>query len=110
MPRSNNKYTSKPTISKSISSTQPYNIIQHKIEQPSFMSNVFQGFAWGTGTSIARNIFESKSTPTPIAYEPTKILEKNECDLYKLCLKMDDKYECFNKMDQKEYEKCKQII
>jgi hypothetical protein len=38
------------------------------------------------------------------------IVEKNDCDLYKLCLKMDDKYECFNKMDQKEYEKCKQLI
>jgi hypothetical protein len=109
MPRTNSssrQSTYKPSsISKP--SSQPQ-IIQHKLEQPSFMSNIFQGLAWGTGTSIARNIFESK--PTPTVYESTKVVEKNDCDVYKFCLKMDDKYDCFNKMDQKEYEKCKQIL
>ncbi len=109
MPRTNSssKQSSyKPSTLNKPGPTQQPSIIQHKIEQPGFMSNVFQGFAWGTGTSIARNIFESKITPIP--FEQTKIVEKNECEQYKLCLKMDDPYECYSKMDQKEYAKCKQ--
>ena len=41
-------------------------IINHRVEQPGLLSNVMQGFAWGTGTTIARNIFDSHPTmPSP---------------------------------------------
>jgi len=95
--------------------TQP-TVVEHKVEQPGFFSNVMQGFAWGTGTSIARNIFESKPTPViqqvPISTTNESKYENNvdECAQYKLCKKLDDPYECYNKMNQKEYEKCREKI
>jgi hypothetical protein len=81
----------------------------HKIEQPGFLSNVMQGFAWGTGTSIARNMFESKplQNTTPIVNKPNN--QTNDCKTYELCKQMENPYECYSKMDQKEYALCKDI-
>lgn len=107
MPRNSNIPKSK-SVKVSQPSTYKSEIVEHKIQQPGFISNIFQGFAWGTGTSIARNIFENKILSKPEeknTYE-RNTYEKNTCDQYKLCLKMDYPEECFNKMDQKEYERC----
>jgi hypothetical protein len=97
MPR-NSSIPKNKSVKVSQTSTNKPEIIEHKIQQPSFISNVVQGFAWGTGTSIARSLFEPKIISKPE--------ERNTCDQYKLCLKMDYPEECFNKMDQKEYERC----
>jgi len=84
----------------------------HKVKQPGFLSNVMQGFAWGTGTSIARNIFESKPLQPlqPLQYTSPNINtpnnQTNYCKTYELCKQMDDPYQCFSKMDQKEYILC----
>ncbi len=96
--------------------TQPVNShIVHKVENPSFLSNVVQGFAWGTGTSIARNIFENKESshstqPVVIKEEVNKT---ENCKEYNLCKKMIEQenissYECYSKMNQKEYANCKE--
>lgn len=115
--RSSYSSPSKPitnTPSVAPTQTQP-STVHHKVEQPGFFSNVMQGFAWGTGTSIARNIFESKPTvvaappvTTPsitpsTTYTSTPI---NDCREYDLCKKLDDPYECFSKLDQNLYNKC----
>ena len=103
--------TSTPSVAP-ISQTQP-STVHHKVEQPGFFSNVMQGFAWGTGTSIARNIFESKPTVAPPIAAPsvTPITTStstpiNDCREYDLCKKLDDPYECFAKLDQNLYNKC----
>ena len=99
---------SSPTLTKP--STPIPTQVQHKIEQPSFMSNIVQGFAWGTGTSIARNIFESK---IPALEHTRNEQPRNEqpkpeinCNTYDLCKKMNDPFDCYSKMDIKEYERC----
>jgi hypothetical protein len=102
--------TSTPSVAP-ISQTQP-STVHHKVEQPGFFSNVMQGFAWGTGTSIARNIFESKPTvvPAPSVASPSVTSNTsttiNDCREYDLCKKLDDPYECFAKLDQNLYNKC----
>ncbi len=90
-------------------SYKPPTVVEHKVEQPGFFSNVMQGFAWGTGTSIARNIFESK--PVPVIQQVPIVnhsIKNEECREYKLCKQLSDPYECFSKIDQKEYELCKE--
>jgi hypothetical protein len=105
---SNSNITSKKDIVL-VPNTPKESTVQHKIEQPSFLSNVIQGFAWGTGTSIARNIFESK-TPHE---QPRQEQSKNEqskveinCNTYDLCKKMNDPFDCYSKMNIREYEHC----
>ena len=79
---------------------------QPTINQPGFFSNVMQGFAWGTGTTIARNIFESHPTmPSTAESTPSKV--EPSCNLYNLCKQSNDPYDCYSKLDQKEYEFCK---
>ena len=59
MPRVKSFSTSTKTPAKT-SPTSPTSI-QHSVEvkQPGFFSNVFQGFALGTGQSLAFNLFRS---------------------------------------------------
>lgn len=108
-----NTSLSKPSAV-STSQTQP-STVHHTVEQPGFFSNIMQGFAWGTGTSIARNIFESK--PTVVAAPPVAAPSVtpsttytsppiNDCREYDLCKKLADPYECFAKLDQNLYNKC----
>ena len=64
MPRSKfiSKSTSKPASkSHAVSTHTPSGPVQHSVEvkQPGFFSNVFQGFALGTGQSLAFNMFRS---------------------------------------------------
>lgn len=111
MPRSNSNL--KKSISpRNYKTTNPIEYTQTKENrpvpiQPGFLSNVVQGFAWGTGTTIARNMFESKEHLTQ-----TSLHKKNEnnCFEYKLCQKLNDPQECFNKMDISEYNICKKIL
>jgi hypothetical protein len=78
------------------------------VAQPGFLSNVMQGFAWGTGTTIARNIFESHPTmPSPTIAESTPNKVELSCNSYNLCKQLNDPYDCYSKLDQKEYEFCK---
>jgi hypothetical protein len=77
--------------------------VQIQSRQPGFFSNVFQGFAWSTGSSIARNMFESKVRIIP-SYS-----NENNCLEYKLCQKLNDPQECFNKMNVSEYSACKKL-
>jgi len=80
-------------------------IVNHRVEQPGLLSNVMQGFAWGTGTSIARNIFENHSS----TQTPTKPVQPPEqsCTSFNLCKQFDDPYICYSKLDPKEYEFCR---
>ena len=80
-------------------------IINHRVEQPGLLSNVMQGFAWGTGTSIARNIFDNHSS----TQTPTKPVQPSEqsCTSFNLCKQFDDPYICYSKLDPKEYEFCR---
>ena len=91
--------TTKPT---EYTQTKPLQV-QIQSRQPGFFSNVFQGFAWSTGSSIARNMFESKVRIIPSSSN------ENNCLEYKLCQKLNDPQECFNKMNVSEYSACKKL-
>jgi hypothetical protein len=114
MPRSSsqNYKTNKPIVhtrtneNHSLSKTTPITT-QTPSQQPGFLSNVVQGFAWGTGSTIARNMFESKEHFTPSALNKTN---ENNCFEYKLCKKLNDPQECFNKIDISEYTVCKKLL
>jgi hypothetical protein len=98
MPRNN-----KPT---EYTQTKPLQV-QIQSRQPGFFSNVFQGFAWSTGSTFARNMFESKSHITPNSYITPS---SSNCLEYKLCQKLNDPQECFNKMNVSEYTVCKKLF
>jgi len=75
-------------------------------QQPGLLSTVAQGFAWSTGSTIARNMFESKERVTPSLNKTNEI----NCFQYKLCNKLNDPEECFSKMDIAEYNVCKKLF
>ena len=107
MPRSRENRITKPT-----EYTQTKQV-QVQIKQPGFFSNVFQGFAWSTGSTIARNMFESKSHITPPSSNTpssSNITNEYNCNEYKLCQKLNDPQECFNKMNVSEYTVCKKLF
>jgi hypothetical protein len=107
MPRSNSvsRKSNSPNIK---TNSQIYNPPQNiTLQQPGFLSNVVQGFAWGTGSTIARNMFESKEHFAPSASNKTN---ENNCFEYKLCKKLNDPQECFNKIDISEYIVCKKLL
>jgi hypothetical protein len=101
MPRSRENRITKPT---EYTQTKPVHV---QLKQPGFFSNVFQGFAWSTGSTIARNMFESKSYSTPNSYSTPSA---SNCLEYKLCQKLNDPQECFNKMNVSEYTVCKKLF
>ena len=107
---SNRSSYTKPSSIKPVPQIPIQTQVQHKIEQPSFMSNIVQGFAWGTGTSIARNIFESKiptyEQPKPEQQKVVQTKPELNCSTYDLCKKMNDPFDCYSKMDLREYERC----
>jgi hypothetical protein len=106
MPRSKENKINKPI---EYTQTKP---VQVQVKQPGFFSNVFQGFAWSTGSTIARNMFESKSDMTPHSYSNITPSSSNQinCLEYKLCEKLNDPQECFNKMNVSEYTVCKKLF
>ena len=109
MPRSSNsKSPTRSTISKPTykqvkpstpTPTQVPQTIQVQHETPSMWSSVKQGFGWGVGTSIARNIFggntetivKEKQVEVPIKQDPCF----NEDNLFKKCLKEEGSGMCY---------------
>ena len=112
MPRSNSS-SSRPAYSHSSSKSHvparrvnPSPVHTHKVQQPGFLSNMWQGFGLGAGQSIAMNMFRSdptvrhidESTPSStITQSTSELLYSKE---YSQCLK--DKYD--------DKETCKQYI
>lgn len=63
-------------------------------------SSIKEGFGFGIGSTIARNMVNSVINPTP---------NIPNCIEYKKCLESNDKYECFGNLDKNEYLECKTI-
>lgn len=110
MPRQN---TSKsPIISKQNKipiNTSPNIIVKNG---NSLLGSIKEGFGFGIGSTIARNMFGSTPIhPSNIETKPTCIdkayTPHEECIEYKKCLESNDKYECFGNLDQKEYVACR---
>ena len=70
-------------------------------EGNSLLGSIKEGFGFGIGSTIARNMFGS----APV--HPSNIETKPTCIEYKKCLESNDKYECFGNLDQKEYVECR---
>ena len=125
MPRSNNSNSNrsysprrasvKPyiphTYSPTIQKIQPIQTIQ-PIQQRSFFGNIIDGFAFGTGSTIARNMFTSSNIETKIIEKEKKVVidctEYNKCNEFK---ENGDKFlynECIKKLPNKisDYETC----
>jgi hypothetical protein len=98
MPR-NNKLPVKVDQNKN-TSIQIYN-------KPSLINIVKEGFAFGVGSSVARNVIDNVIQGIP-RIETPKTEKYNNCINYNKCLKEDDKYECFSKINIEEYNKCKE--
>jgi hypothetical protein len=95
MPRHNNKITpDKPVLTK-----PPINIVIPK--SPSILNSIKEGFGFGIGSAIARNIVDS--IPNTIV----QVESKPNCFEYKKCLESNDKYECFGNLNQREYMDCR---
>ncbi len=58
-----------PIPPKSLESTPVQHQHQHQVQvetqKPTFMSTVFQGVAWGMGTTMGRRLFEPRIDPEP---------------------------------------------
>ena len=111
MPRNSTTQTTKQSIKSqpknqsTPQTTQQNQVVEHKVQAPGFFSTIVQGFALGTGSSIARNIFENKIVHNNV--ESTPVQKVETCNQYNLCKKMDFPEECYTKMDQIEYERCR---
>jgi hypothetical protein len=84
----------KPVTSVPQQTSQHTPVVTHKVEQPGFFSNVFQGFGLGAGQSIAMNIFRS---PTEVKHTYEVPNQPNE---YTQCMKE----------TQNDTEACKQYL
>lgn len=114
---SRNTYPVQKSASKSsLPSPQPINYQQQYpqqySQQPTFFQSMTQGFGLGMGSSIARNIFETK--------QPVVIHETNKqqidssplrCNDYIKCLKLDDysKSDCLSNLEKTEYTTCEKL-
>jgi hypothetical protein len=65
----------------------------------SIFNSIKEGFGFGIGSTIARNMVNSIMSPTPV--------NSSNCIEYKKCLESNDKYECFANLDKNEYLECK---
>jgi len=91
------------TTKKSVSLPKPVsNTISNTIPKPSLLTSIKEGFGFGIGSIIARNMFSS----TPIQPPQSSNIS---CIEYNKCLESNDKYECFGNLDQKKYVECKTI-
>jgi len=101
MPRQNRSKS--PIISKQNKTPiiSPPNIVVKNGNSNSLLGSIKEGFGFGIGSTIARNMFGS----APV--HPSNIETKPTCIEYKKCLESDDKYECFGNLDQKEYVECR---
>jgi hypothetical protein len=55
----------------------PAQQIQVQTTQPSFKDTMFQGFAWGMGSSLGRRLFETKVSPETTPYTNPTITPPN---------------------------------
>ena len=60
-------------------------------------SSIKEGFGFGIGSTIARNMINFVS------------INSSNCIEYKKCLESNNKYECFGNLDKNEYLECKTI-
>jgi hypothetical protein len=97
MPRQNSTKIS-PLKSKPTIISNPISPILVKNNNTLF-SSIKEGFGFGIGSTIARNMVNSVMSPTPVNLP--------NCIEYKKCLESNNKYECFGNLDQKEYLECK---
>ena len=99
MPRQSN---SNKTHIKPISTIPPIIITKNN---NTLLGSIKEGFGFGIGSTIARNLFSS--TPTHISTSNNLDIRKPTCIEYKKCLESDDKYECFGNLDKNEYINCR---
>jgi len=104
MPRTTtNKQSNKNILNKSnvLPITQPV-----VIRNNSLYSSIKEGFGFGIGSTIARNIFGGSTVSRDTV---THVLpsSKVSCVEYNKCLESNDKYECFGNLDQREYVECR---
>jgi hypothetical protein len=106
MPRQN---TSKsPTIIKQnkIPINPSPNVIVKNNNSTSLLGSIKEGFGFGIGSTIARNLFGSTPVyPSNLESKPNSA--SMGCIEYNKCLEANDKYECFGNLDQKEYVECR---
>lgn len=118
MPR-NSTPSRSPSTQKSIQkinlpSTKPINYPQQYQSQPTMFQSVIQGFGLGIGSSIARNIFETKQ-PIVINQQPINQPPTSQspiiCHEYIKCLKKDDysRNDCLLNLERTEYNNCEKI-
>jgi hypothetical protein len=93
MPRQNQ------TKPKSLTNTNTNNLVTPHTPKNSIFNSIKDGFGFGIGSTIARNMVNSIMSPIPI--------NSSNCIEYKKCLESNNKYECFGNLDQKEYLECK---
>ena len=92
-----------------INSRSPINYPQQYQSQPTMFQSVIQGFGLGMGSSIARNIFETKQpvivNQPPISQSPIT------CHEYIKCLKKDDysRNDCLSNLEKTEYNNCEKM-
>lgn len=97
MPRTQNKQFNNNTNKSIITPITSPVIIKNN---NSLFSSIKEGFGFGIGSTIARNMFGSSSVH-PIS------ISKVSCVEYNKCLESNDKYECFGNLDQREYVECR---
>jgi hypothetical protein len=91
MPRQNQ------TKPKSLTNTKM--LVTPIVPKNSILSSIKEGFGFGVGSTIARNMVNSIMSPTPV--------NSSNCIEYKKCLESNDRYECFANLDKNEYLECK---
>jgi hypothetical protein len=110
MPRTTtNKQSNKNILNKSNVSPITLPITQPVvIRNNSLFSSIKEGFGFGIGSTIARNMFGGstvyRDTVTPVH---PMLSSKVSCVEYNKCIESDDKYECFGNLDKKEYVECR---
>jgi len=100
MPRTTNKNIPIIQNNKSIPIASPITVKNNTL-----FSSIKEGFGFGIGSTIARNIFSNTSS-SPVQVLPSS---KVSCIEYNKCFESNDKYECFSNLDQKEYVECRTI-
>jgi hypothetical protein len=120
MPRTTNKQFNKNNSITSISSNRSIASNKQPViikNNSSLYSSIKEGFGFGIGSTIARNMFGgstvSRDTDTHVLPSNTSLpvqpltISKVSCVEYNKCLESDDKYECFGNLDQREYVECR---
>lgn len=97
MPRTTNKQSNKPNVSPiTLPITKPI-----VIKNNTLFGSIKEGFGFSIGSIIARNMFGSSTSVQPLP------VSKISCAEYNKCLELNDKYECFSNLDQREYVECR---